>query len=370
MRQLTVNNWGMKIRIRTGAASATQVAVLGGVLMTETIGMVTVRDRISQVAPTALFLLIVMIAGLVSNWRVAAAVAVVSGALLNWYFMVPFGTLKIHQFEDVAGFIAFSVTSGAIVLVIGAWNRGRVETASARRSAFEAEERAERRRAQILWLSQVSHDIRTPLSTVRAVVGDLREGVKYSEETMSELLEVAVDEIDRLDRLVGNWLMLGSLDHRREGRPMVAVDLGEVLTDSIRRLAPVLRTNSVETSIEPDLPPIDGDFVELQHLVMNVIVNAQRHSPPGEPIEIHVYSDGSQCVMTVRDCGQGFADGETERLLEPFVTGGSRGSTGLGLAICSRVADLHGGDLRLSNATPKGAVVEVRLPVRSPRSGR
>jgi len=332
--------------------------------------MAPFRGSIGQVAVTAVFLLTVTLVGLMSSRWASLWAFVLSGAILNTVFMRPYGSLKISHPEDVVGLVAYSVVSGTFVVITEAWKSSRNSTRSATNLAREASERAARGEERLTWLSHLSHDIRTPLSTIRAVVEDMRAGVEYEQSTRDELLSVAVDEVDRLDRLVGNWLVLGSIDAHETRDNFVAIDLGEVVADAVRRLGPLMRAHTVETHIAPAIDPIDGDFVELRHLVMNLLTNSQRYTPVGSTVRVAVGNAADMVSLVVSDNGPGFEPDKMHLLTEPFVAGAVSRSSGLGLSICTEVVRHHGGSIELSNDVAGGAVVTVTLPRRSTvRSG-
>jgi K+-sensing histidine kinase KdpD len=350
--QTNLTPWG-------GVAFGTLVIVVAAGVMAP------FRSSIGQVAATAVFLLTVTIVASLSTRWAALWAFVISGAVLNVVFMTPYGSLKISHTEDVVGFVAYSVVCATSVLIIHAWKTSRDSTRSATTLAREASERAARGEERLTWLSHVSHDIRTPLSTIRAVVEDMRAGVEYEASTRDELLSVAVDEVDRLDRLVGNWLVLGSIDAHESRDNFVAIDLGEVVADAVRRLGPLMRSHTVESNIAPTIDPIDGDFVELRHLAMNLLTNAQRYTPPGSVIRVSVSSDANGVTLVVSDNGPGFEPDKIHALTKPFVAGAMSRSSGLGLSICTEVVRHHNGTIALSNDVAGGAVVTVAFPHRN-----
>lgn len=325
------------------------------------------RDSVGQVTATSVFLLSVTVIGFFANWYSAAWFFFCSGFVLNWFFMRPYGTLKINQVEDVAGFTSYFAASLASIALIHAWQNGRRDTERAMKRASEASDRAARGEERLQWLSYISHDVRTPLSTVRAVVEEMKSGTEYAPDIKDELLEVAVDEVDRLDRLVSNWLLLGKLDAQPLVAESEAIDLGEVVTDSIRRIAPLLRTHEVILKIGDDVAPIEGNFQELQHLVMNLLSNSQAHSGDGTRIYIDVQNKADKVVLLIEDNGSGFPECDADVLLQPFVAGNFSSSTGLGLSICAQVVVRHHGTIELSNRAESGAVVRIEFPRRESR---
>ncbi len=350
----------------SGRNNAVARAVLPFVIVSfVTTAMIPFRSAIGLVSVTAFLLTAVIAGGLSSDLWVAVATSITSGFALNFFFMRPYGSIKIHATEDLVGFIAYNMVCIISVGLISSWKKSMQKVATAQGMAENESRRARRGEQRLTWLNQISHDIRTPLSTVRAVVEDMHEGVEYDAETRQELLEVASDEIDRLDRLVSNWLMFGSMDSRPPESMFTAVDVSEVVTDSVRRLGPVLRRHTVETACEPHIDQVDGNFAEMQHLVLNLVTNAARHTPPGGTIRITTSARDEVVSLIVDDSGPGFPVTSFEELLKPYVVGESAGSSGLGLAICAEVAKRHNGTIRLDRSPMAGGRVIVDLARRS-----
>jgi K+-sensing histidine kinase KdpD len=338
------------------------------VVVAEGLLLVPLRDSLGQVTATSFFLLSVTALGFLADWVSAAWFCVASGFVLNWFFMNPHGSLKISQAEDLAGFVAYFAASLSSIVIVHAWRNSLQNTKQAILQATEASDRAARGEQRLEWLSHISHDVRTPLSTVRAVVEEMSSGTEYALETKQELLDIAVDEVDRLDRLVSNWLLLGKIDSQPSPIENVAVDLGEVVTDSVRRLTPLLREHHVVLSVASDLAQIDGNYLELQHLVINLLSNSQAHSGHGSAIHVEVVNSGQKVFLRIEDNGTGFPEVDVDSLLQPFVAGNYSSSTGLGLAICAKVVLRHRGTIELSNRKSGGASVLVEFPWRE--SGR
>lgn len=223
-------------------------------------------------------------------------------------------------------------------------------------------------------LRAVTHDLRTPLASIRAIATDLRDGVAYDAETRAELLQTVCDEVDRLDRLVGNLLSMsrlqaGALEPRHQ-----VIHLDELVRHRLRALAPLLRDFEVTIDIPDDLPLATGDFGQLEEVLTNLLANAVRHAPPGSVIELEaraevdtqgVGAEGAPFVeLAVIDHGPGVPPAWQERIFAAFEHGPGSRSTGLGLAICGGIIQAHGGRLVLRDTPGGGATFAFTLPVR------
>jgi two-component system sensor histidine kinase KdpD len=228
---------------------------------------------------------------------------------------------------------------------------------------------AERERLRSAMLTSVSHDLRTPLASIIGALSSLKSyRERYDETTRDELLNTALSEAERLDRFVGNLLDMTRLDAgvivpRRE-----PVEVGDLISTTLRRAMPLVKDRVVATSIEPDLPALSLDFVLAEQTLFNILDNAAKYSPAGSRIEIDVRRAGDHVDIVVRDEGPGIAQPALDRLFEKFYRADDgdrrRAGTGLGLAIAKGFVEVLGGTIRAVNRTDRsGAEFIVSYPV-------
>jgi two-component system sensor histidine kinase KdpD len=229
----------------------------------------------------------------------------------------------------------------------------------------ESLERFEEQRSALL--RAVSHDLRTPLSAIRAVASDLRDGVVYDDPTRIELLDTVCDEADRLDRLVANLLSMGRIEAGVFEANLQAVDLRELVEDRAKRLSPLLKHVRVRYDLPDDLPLVHGDYGQLEQLLTNLLSNAARHAPNESDVWVLARSkedDADTCVVQVEvsDQGEGIDPQDRERVFEPFQVGKGSRSTGIGLAICRAIVEAHGGRIWIERTFGGGATFVFTLP--------
>jgi two-component system sensor histidine kinase KdpD len=212
-------------------------------------------------------------------------------------------------------------------------------------------------------LSAVSHDLRTPLAAITGAATSLRDGGPLATEVRAELLDTVCEEAERLERLVGNLLDMtrlesGGLEPKREWVPA-----DELVGAALSRLEAKLADRRVTTRIDVDVPLLSIDPVLMQQVLVNLLENALKYTPPGSPLELGVSRDGGFVVVDVADHGPGLP-ADTERLFEKFQRGHHTGiaGVGLGLSICRAIAEAHGGRLNAENRAEGGARFRVRLP--------
>ena len=179
-----------------------------------------------------------------------------------------------------------------------------------------------------------------------------------------ELLESISEEALRLSRLVGNLLDMTRLESGVELRRDL-YPLEEIVGAALQRLDPQLAGREVAVSLPEDLPLVNVDDVLLGQLLVNLIENATKYSPPGSAIEIAAEATPATVQVEVRDRGAGFAAGEEKRLFEKFYRGKSEGvrGAGLGLAICRAIVVAHRGSIEALHRPGGGAIFRIRLPL-------
>jgi two-component system sensor histidine kinase KdpD len=335
--------------------------------------------------PAVVLVIPVVIAGLMGGLAAALLTAAAAAAALNLAFIAPLWTFKINSVDDVTAFGVFvAVAVGVGTLVASESDRRRA--AERRTAEVEALHRqyeavvAERERLmeeshQLALLSRadeqrrallrsVSHDLRTPLAAIRALVSDLRAGAPYDDETRGELLEVVDDEAERLDRLVANLLSLSRIEAGAFQPDRQAIALDELVEEVVSRLARLFQEASVKNAVPADLPLVDADYSQLDQVLTNLLENGSRHSPPGTVVEVGARCLGSEVEVWVRDEGPGVELNSRAELFEPFRSGPGSTSSGIGLAICRAIVDAHGGRIDVDNEPSGGAKFHFTLPVR------
>jgi len=362
---------------RTPAKLAVIGVVAGAVLVgVATLALLPVRDDVDAATPTAVMILPIVLAAMVGGGPPAVVTALLAGLAINLAYLRPYGTLKIRAVEDGIGLVAFVVVALLVGLLVSNLRARRRESLERQRDLQALlEERSalltEARRAQQLAeldaertsvLRSVSHDLRTPLSAIRAIAGDLRDGVAYDDDTRRELLGTVVTEADRLDRMVANLLSMSRIEAGAFAPERTAVDVGELVRTRVRALAGVLAPFEITLRIPDGLPFVDGDELQLEQVLTNLLANAARHSPAGSDLWIVVSTLGGQVRIDVSDRGPGIAVADRERVFLPFERGPGSRSSGVGLAICKAVVEAHGGRIWIEQRFGGGATVSFTVP--------
>jgi len=210
------------------------------------------------------------------------------------------------------------------------------------------------------FVADASHELRTPLTSVLANLDILAETLEGDHR---EVADSALRSSQRMRRLVADLLLLARQDAKRAVAPE-PVDLRQVVIDAAAELGPLADDHDVH--VDAEAATVCGARDELHRLVLNLMENALKHTPPGTTITARVGVENGQAVLAVIDDGPGVTPELRERIFERFVRGeGDRGgSSGLGLAIVRAVVESHGGAVTLEDTAPgQGARFVVRLPL-------
>ncbi|MCX9190730.1 histidine kinase [Carbonactinospora thermoautotrophica] len=224
--------------------------------------------------------------------------------------------------------------------------------------AAEAHRLAEVDRTRTALLAAVSHDLRTPLASIKAAVSSLRANdVRWDPEDEAELLAAIEESADRLDALVGNLLDMSRLQTGTVTPVMRPVGLDEVVPAALAGV-PAAR---VRLDVPESLPLVWADPGLLERVVANVVENAVQHSPPDQPVLIQAGAIQDRVELRVVDRGPGVPDEAKDRIFEPFQRLGDapKGTgVGLGLAVARGFAEALGGSLTAED-TPGGGLTMV-----------
>ena len=327
--------------------------------------LVPFKHSLGTATPALILLVPVVAAGYLGGLVVAVVVALEATVVLDAGFVPPFASARVQLGEDLVALIVFAIVAVAVGSLVGgvvAAEQRRAETEAARIRALES---VDRQRSALL--RSVSHDLRTPLATIRAVATDLRADTDYDPATRGELVGLVVDEAERLDRLVANLLSMSRIEAGSLLPDRQPLDVGELIEACARRLHRL--TSNVHLAIEvvPDLPLVPADYSQLDQVLTNLVENATKHSQPGASVTVAARAStdpvtaGGVCI-TVTDEGPGLDPAQADRIFEPFVTGGPATSTGIGLAICKAIVDAHHGTIGVTSSVGAGATFFVNMP--------
>jgi K+-sensing histidine kinase KdpD len=343
-----------------------------------TIGSLLILPLKSVAPPVSLgvvFIPGVLLLSAVWGWRIGLVTALLSALAFNWFFIPPVGQLDIADKHDFVAFIVFAIVaiaSGSLAELA----RTRALEAERRRqqadrALAELEELGRERdriQAQAIeagalrrsdelktsLLRSVSHDLRTPLTSIIAA-GAALDSPSIDAAERHELSEAVVEQGQRLSRLVENLLDVSRLESGHAAPRREPVDLAGLLEAARRSLGD--RGEAVRLGLDAELPALSADPAQLERAFANLLENAVLHGG-GEPVLVRSRLVGPRVVVRIVDRGPGIPERERERIFEPFYRAGDAaagGGSGLGLAIARGFVEANGGEIEVESLPGQGS---------------
>jgi two-component system sensor histidine kinase KdpD len=242
-----------------------------------------------------------------------------------------------------------------------------LERAQLAGAAQRAELEAETERMRSSLLSVVSHDLKTPLAGIVASGSMLLEHEGTLDAKASRvLMATLVRECERLARLLQNLLSMSRLESSKLELRRSPELVEDIVASALERLSSVLAPRRVELDLPMDLPCIFVEPALLEQVLLNLLENAVRYTPPGSRIELSARAAGGMVQLEVADSGPGIHERERERVFHEFFRGSRAkkgdGGIGLGLPICRAIVRAHGGQISIRDRVGGGTVVALSVP--------
>ncbi len=352
-------------------------------VVTALIGAIEARVHIANVS--MLYLIVVLAVATLAGRGPAITASLSAFLAFNWFFVQPLHTFSVGDPDEWFALVIFLATA-MITGQLAADQRDRAREAAAREresvALYEERDRLRERatEAEVLrradelktaLLGAVSHDLRTPLASIIASAGSLRQrDVIWSEVEREGFVSDIESEARRLARIVANLLDLSRMESGTLRPERGWYDLGALVDDVLGRLRPHTSLHAVHVRARDDLPPVPLDYVEIDQVISNLVENGVRHTPAGTEIWIDIDRDARDAVVTVSDSGPGIPEASLALLFDPFVRvaqkKGGAGGVGLGLAIARGLVEAHGGRITAENRVEGGARFRFTLPLALP----
>jgi two-component system sensor histidine kinase KdpD len=317
------------------------------------------------------------------GWRLGLLTSVASVAAFNWFHIAPLGRFAVAEDRDLVAIVVFGVVA-IVASTLAEVARARTEEAERgreradralaelaelarerdrmRSEAVEAEALRRSDELKTSLLRAVSHDLRTPLTSIIAAGSALGSETLTGPER-AELSDAVVAEGNRLSRLVENLLDISSLETGGAEPRREPVDLAEVLEaarDSIGGERELVRISAAE-----GLPTLSADATQLERAFANLFENAVRHGA-GRPVLVRSGVVGSRLVVRVVDQGPGISHADLAHIFEPFYRGQGSGNhhsgSGLGLAIVKGFIEANGGEIAVESLAGQGTTFVISFP--------
>lgn len=335
--------------------------------------MLTMQNNLSL---GNLGLLLVLANAVASLWLrplAAALISAIAVGLFNWLFVAPRFTLKVDLSEDVLLLVTMLAVSSVISYLMELKRQAADRALDHQLQARLAQEHVTSQQLRNTLLTSISHDYRTPLTTVMSSASVIVEQARRAPpERIVQLAGAILEEAQQLHRMTNNTLQLARLDSNKLDVQMNWESVEEILGTVGARARRNYPQRRIEIRLADGLPLLRCDAVLINQLLDNLIDNAFRHCDPATPLRLDAQCADDQLLIAVLDQGCGISDEWKERVFDVFqrveashrpVDGQTRRGIGIGLAVCRAVAEVHGGHLRITDTPGGGTTVTLYMPL-------
>ncbi len=341
-----------------------------GAVVFVTAAIAVVKRWVPVLSLGVLYIFAVLPVAVLWGLALACAVSVASMLAFNWFFLPPTHTFQLRDGANWAVLAVYLVTA-VVVSALAARARRRAELAELRereaaaRAAAELEAAALRRSDSLKTslLHAVSHDLRSPLTAIVAAASGLSNPqVQLDAADHDELVATIRAEAERLNRLVGNLLDLSRLQGGAAAPRPELWPIDDLVARSLEQLGE--RGDRVDVELDPDVPPVQVDAVQIERVLVNLLDNALKFSPQATRVQLRVDVHDSEVLVHVIDDGPGVED--VDVVFEPFHSVGEGHGAGLGLAIARGFAEANGSRVWAESETRGHFVLALPIGTREP----
>jgi len=299
------------------------------------------------------YLLAVVIAAIRWGQGPAIATSILSVLSFDFFLVPPYLTLSVADFQYIFTFIAFLVV-GVVISTLASKMREQII-------------QRQTEKLQTALLNSISHDLRTPISSVTGSLSALLDNdAGLDDVTRKELLETAFAESDRLNRLVSNLLDMTRMEAGALKISRKACELRDVLGVILEHLKEKIGARNIQIDIPNDFPEVSMDFFFMMKVFFNLIDNALKYSSADTPIDIKATALKDKVRIEIKDQGIGIPKEDLKRIFEKFYRVARPQQimgTGLGLSICKGIIEAHGGEISAQNNPDRGAIFIITIPL-------
>ncbi|MCL2223690.1 MAG: cell wall metabolism sensor histidine kinase WalK [Defluviitaleaceae bacterium] len=229
-------------------------------------------------------------------------------------------------------------------------------------------EQVERTREE--FVSNVSHELKTPLTAIKVLSESILSQESVPEEVSREFMQDINSEVDRMVNITNDLLALVKVEQREQSLNIAPTDINALVEDILKRLSPLAEEKKVVLLYEEVRPvQIDADEIKLALAISNIVENGIKYTPRGGTVKVVVDSDHQSAFITIQDTGIGIPEDEQDKIFNRFyrvdkTRDRDTGGTGLGLAISRSTVLLHDGSIRITSKPDEGSVFVLRIPLR------
>ena len=355
------------------------------VVLVSTLLLGTLGDHINPTTVALTLLLCVLFTATFFGRNPALLASFVAMLSFNFFFLPPVYTWTISDSQNLVAWAAFTITA-VIAGELSTYARRRAREAERRKieieglyselqTAFEkaahAEALEQSEHLKSALLDAVTHDLRTPLTSIKASVTTLLDSegghrtIELDSDGRSEFLEIINEETDRLNGFIEGMVEFARLEAGAVSGEAGFSNIEEIIHNALKRSEGLLANYRVRVDIQPELPLVKADARALAEVVYTLLDNAAKYSPAGSMIAIRSFAAHDHIEVDIIDEGPGIPKEMRDSVFEKFVRLDKRpaGGLGLGLAIARRIVEAHKGQIRIEDGEGKGAKFVFVVPV-------
>ncbi|MCI9597074.1 MAG: hypothetical protein HFE75_07235 [Firmicutes bacterium] len=275
---------------------------------------------------------------------------------------------EARTFFDESRIWIFAIVYGAGTMLLGLhiyvnMVKPIIKAQSELEKAAEESKKAESIRKE--FVANVSHELKTPLTSISGFIETLQQGAAEDPEIRTRFIDIIAIETSRLKRLIQDLLVLSDIENRKESADVRAFDIKEAIVKTVQTLEPIAASKDVKllTDLETQAT-IFGSPDRFRQMMVNLIENAVKYSDTGGSVWIRTKKEGNRIQVSVRDEGIGIAEEHLDRLFERFYRvdksrAAKAGGTGLGLSIVKHIAALFNAELKVESKVGEGTIFYV-----------
>lgn len=305
------------------------------------------------------FLLLISISALAMFLDILPVVlgAALSALLWDFFFIPPRFTFTVGTTEDRLLLLTYFVV--ALVHAVLTF-----KIKQAQRQIHLKEEKARELKLYNTLLNSLSHELRTPITTIIGATDNLNHIEKLSQEDRIELISEISKASLRLNEQVENLLNMSRLESGTLQIKKDWCDVKELIYTALHRLEPALSKYTVRVTVSENFPLFKLDFGLMEQVIHNLVGNAVQHTPEGTDIVVEAAIIDEKLILSISDSGKGFPEADIRKVFEKFyrIQGSRSGGTGLGLSIVKGFVEAHGGVITLQNLPLRGALFTIEIP--------
>lgn len=305
---------------------------------------------------------VLIIAIFTEGYALSLIFSLFSVASYNYFFTSPRLSLAVFDLKYIATFILMFAISIVVSTVTFKLKKKLVEINKLSTEKYLSEKETEREKLKATMLRSISHDLRTPLTSIGSGAELLLVGDNLSGVEKNEILKNIIDESHWTVRLVEDLLTLTKVEANNLVIKKEDEAVEEIIPQALRNIAAIKGNREIIVDIPKELLLVSMDATLIIQLISNILNNAIKFTSDDGRIRIQVFNSGNAAVFRIYNNGTQFEDSKIDKMFDLYYSDCNRASTGIGLAVCKAIVAAHGGTISARN-NDEGVVFEFTLPI-------